>query len=247
MWKNCRPLLLLILLPSRIFLGFAGQVGNEQTIINPSLLNNCTNSYIEANNIADGNVDILPYDSASNNMFSKIQKLNASTWELYFFDAVSLDSSAVTLSFFRDGGRLKTQILAIWPDGRTFVTEVYAKESRIQNCDGKHMAASWQGENDGTSFEISHDLREAIVKVDLPTIRGTIFFSSESPAWTKDVETNEERDILHLLAPTIHWLQSIPRASVQVELTIDGRDLAFAGLGGLGPFLDAIFMDDAYG
>ena len=214
----------------------ADHVDNEQKIISPSLSGNCTESNIEANKIVDGSVEILPYDPASNNVFPKIPNLNASTWELYFFDAVSLDSAAVTLSFFRDGGRLKTQILAIWPDGETFITEVFAEQSSIKSCEAEGVKGIWQGEHESTSFELSQDLKEATIKLDLPTTGGSISFSSAMLDRTVDLEENEEKEALRLLAPSIYWLQPIPRASVQVDLNINGRDLVFTGLGGLDRF-----------
>ena len=218
---------------------FADLVVNEQEIVSASLTNNCTEFRVEANKVNDGNVEILPYDVASNNIFPKIPNLNASTWELYFFDAVSLDSAAITLSFFRDGGRLKTQVLAIWPDGETFVKEVFAKESSIRSCEVEGVRAVWQGEDGSTSFELSQDLREVTIKIDLPGIGGSISFWSAIPGWNTDIDKKEERDALRLLAPTVYWLQPIPRASVQVDLNINGRDLIFTGLGGLDRFWTA--------
>ena len=228
--------LLPIVFPSWIFSCFADLVVNEQEIISPSLTSNCTESRMEANKVSDGNVEILPYDVASNNIFPKISILNASTWELYFFDAVSLESAAITISFFRDGGRLKTQILAIWPDGETFIKEVFAKESSIKSCAAESVRAVWQGEDGSTSFELSQDLKEVTIQIDLPGIGGSISLLSATPGWTADMNKNEERDALHLLAPTVYWLQPIPRACVQVNLNINGRDLIFTGLGGLDRF-----------
>ena len=215
---------------------FAGHVAAEQNVINPSLSWNCTESNMEANSISDGNVEILPYEPASNNILPKIPNLNASTWELYFFDAVSLDSAAVTLSFFRDAGRLKTQILAIWPDGETFVAEVFAKKSSVKSCEVEGVRAVWQGEDERTSFELSQDMKEVTIKLELPTTHGSISMSSEILDQNIDLEKKEEGETLHVLAPTVYWLQPIPRASVQVDLNINGRDLIFTGLGGLDRF-----------
>ena len=236
MSRLLRYFLLPIVLPSWNSSCFANFVVNEQEIVSPSLTYNCTESRVEANKVSDGNVEILPYDVASNNIFPKIPNLNASTWELYFFDAVSLDSAAITLSFFRDGGRLKTQVLAIWPDGETFVKEIFAKESSIKSCEARGVGAVWQGEDGSTSFELSQDLKEVIIKIDLPGIGGSISLLSATPTWTTDSIKNEERDALRLLAPTVYWLQPIPRASVQVDLNINGRDLILTGLGGLDRF-----------
>ena len=225
-----------IVFPSWISFCFADLVVNKQEIVSPWLSNNCTESRVEANNVSDGNVEILPYDVASNNIFPKIPNLNASTWELYFFDAVSLDSAAITLSFFRDGGGLKTQVLAIWPDGETFVKEVFAKESSIKSCEAEDVRAVWQGEDGSTRFELSQDLKEVTIKIDLPGLGGSIGFLSAMPGWNADIDENEERDALRVLAPTVYWLQPIPRASVQADLNINGRDLIFSGLGGLDRF-----------
>ena len=228
--------LLPIVFPSWIPSCFVDPVVDEQEIVSPSITNNCTESRVEANKVRDGNVEILPYDVASNNIFPKIPNLNASTWELYFFDAVSRDSAAITLSFFRDGGRLKTQILAIWPDGETFLKEVFAKDSSIKSCEAEGVRAIWQGEDGSTGFELSQDVKEVTIRIDLPGTGGSIAFLSATPGWTTDIDENEERDALRLLAPTVYWLQPIPRASVQVDLDINGRDLIFTGLGGLDRF-----------
>lgn len=154
----------------------------------------------------------------------------------YFFDAVSLDSAAVALSFSRDGGCLKTRIVAICSDGEMFITEAFAKQSRIKSCEVQGVIAIWQGEDESTSFELSPDLKEVSIKLDLPTAGGSISLSSARPDGTVVLEEKEEREALRLLALTIYSLQSIPRASIQLDLNINGRDLILTGLGGLDRF-----------
>ena len=57
-------------------------------------------------------------------------------------------------------------------------------------------------------------------------------FSSLTAAWTPAVNINEENDPFRLLAPPVYWLQPMARASVQVDLNVEGKELAFTGLGG---------------
>ncbi|KAL8722751.1 MAG: hypothetical protein Q9225_000812 [Loekoesia sp. 1 TL-2023] len=233
-------------------------MASEQRIINPSLSGNCTTSQIEAKKgLIDGAVEISPFDPTANNLLSKIPNLNASTWELYFFDAVSssssssLSNSAVTLSFFHEGrGGLKMQLLVMWPNGETSVTEFLAEESTISDCEANGVRGVWRRtETEGggsASFEISSDLNQAIVNLDLPptaadaatAVHGSITFSSMSPQRSTDTDTcpEEKEDTLHLLAPAVTWLQPIPRASVEMDLNIKGKDLSFTGLGGLDRF-----------
>lgn len=226
--------LLPLFLPTCTLPASAGQMANQQEIMNLPFSKNCTTSAMKINHGEYGVVDISPYDPASNNMFPKMHSMNASTWELYFFDAVSPSSSAITLSFFREGHQLKVQFLAMWPDGEIFMTEFLAQKSTIEECAAEGLKGVWQGEQNGSvSFDITEDLKAATCTIDLPAIaQGTISFSPTTSPWTPDIPTNLERDALRLLTPTVYWLQPMPRASVQVDMQIEGKGLAFTGLGG---------------
>lgn len=212
-----------------------------------------------ADDIASGDVSISAYNPLSNNEFPKMTHLNTSAWELWFFDAVSsTDDAAITLSFFRDGsgtrmgkGSLRTQVHVVWPDGETFGTEVDAGESVIEACPGDVIKASWHGKDGGsTSFEVSQNLKEATVRLDLPAMQGDLTLSSVAPAFPNDGDTDPSTNISPILAPTIHWLQPIPIASVSVSVTISGKELSFTGTGGHDrfwtPYSWMTLMDESY-
>jgi hypothetical protein len=220
--------------------GTRSQVVDEQTILNPSLAKNCTESVLLTNEIVDGEIKISSYDALSNNEFPMTENLNASAWELWYFDAVSSSGdAAVMISFFRDGsqsrmgkGSLRTTLQAIWPDGSTFGTEHYADESIIKACPEETMEASWRGGESSASFEISHGLNEALVQFDLAAVKGSLSLSSLVPAFLEDGNTDLPAEASQILTPTVYWLQPIPRASVDVALNIDGKELSFTGSGG---------------
>ena len=212
----------------------------EQTVLNPSLTRNCTKSHLTADGIFNGNVPISAYDLYFTNEFPKMTHLNASTWELWYFDAVSAFSdAAITVSFFWDGsqsalgkGSLRTKLTAIWPDGSAFHTENFAEKSTVESCPEEAIKAYWGGEGESTLFELTHDLREARVDLELAAVQGTMSLSSLAPAFKADDASDSSAEVSPLFASTIYWLQSIPRASVDVNFTIDGRELSFSGIGG---------------
>lgn len=229
----------------------------EQTFWNPSLTDNCSTSYLAANELVDGDVFISAYDTLSNNEFPKMTTLNSSAWELWYFDAVSPSGDVgITISFFRDGsqslmgkGSLRTQFHALWSDGSTFGTENYASNSTIDSCP-EAIKAFWRAEHESTSFEISQDLKETVVRFDLAAVQGTLSLLSVSQTFLADHEADPSAEASWRLAPTIYWLQEIPRASVEATFTIEGKELNFTGFGGHDrfwtPYSWMTLMDGSY-
>ena len=234
----------------------------DQTPFNPSFSKNCTILYLHSNSTITGDVIVEPYSPLLNNEFPKIPILNTSAWELWFFDAVSpAGDAAISLSFFRDGsqsllgkGSLRTQFQALWPDGSTYVTEIYAEISVMESCPEESISAFWRGkdEKEGfVSFSIAQDLKEAIVTFDLVEVQGTVSMSSRAPAFDGGSDTDGFADASSsLLAPIVYWLQPIPSADVQVALFIEGQELTFAGSGGHDrfwtPYSWKMLMDESY-
>ena len=234
----------------------------DQTPLNPSFSKNCTISYLRSNSTITGDVIVEPCSPLLNNEFPKIPILNTSAWELWFFDAVSpAGDVAISLSCFRDGsqsllgkGSLRTQFQALWPDGSTYVTEIYAESSVMESCPEESISAFWRGkdEKEGfVSFSIAQDLKEAIVTFDLVEVQGTVSMSSRAPAFDRGSDTDGFADASSkLLAPIVYWLQPIPSADGQVALFIEGQELTFAGSGGHDRFWTPcswkMLMDESY-
>lgn len=212
---------------------------DKQHILNPSLDKNCSVSHISTNDIVIGDVSISAYDPFSNNEFAKMPHLNASAWELWYFDAVSsTGDAAITISFFRDGsqsliekGSLRTQFHAIWPDGSTFGTEHFAADSIMESCP-EVIKGYWNGEEGSTSFEISQDLAIAILHLDFGAVKGTLSFSASAQSFPADGDLDPPPDASKILAPTVYWLQALPRASVEAVFSVEDKQLHFTGSGG---------------
>lgn len=248
---------LITLLTFGIFAGATGKDLEEQTVLNPSFANNCSNSYLTANEFVNGDVVIAAFDALSNNEFPKMITLNSSAWELWYFDAVSSSGDvAITISFFRDGsqslvgkGSLRTQFHAIWSDGSTFGTEHYASYSIIESCP-EAIKAFWGAEDESTSFEISQDLKGAVVHFDIAAVQGTLSLSSLSQTTVADDVTDPSAETSWRLAPIVYWLQPIPRASVEATFMIEGKELRFTGSGGHDrfwtPYSWMTLMDESY-
>ena len=162
---------------------------------------------------------------------------------------------AISLSFFRDGsqsflgkGSLRTQFQAVWPDGSTYVTEIYAESSVMESCPEEWISAFWHGKDEKevfVSFSIAQDLKEAIVTFDLVKVQGTVSMSSRTPAFDGGSDTDGFADASSkLMAPIANWLQPIPSADVQVALLIKGHELTFAVSGGHDRVLDTIVVDN---
>lgn len=193
---------LLSLLPLRTTLLATSQIIDEQHILNPTLVENCSISYMPTNDIVIGDVAISAYNPFSDNEFPKIPHLNASAWELWYFDAVSsTGDAAITISFFRDGsqsligkGSLRTQFHAIWPNGSTFGTEFYAADSIIESCP-QTIRGSWNGEEESAWFEISQDLATAVLHLELGAVEGTLTLSTgaSNPPMGGDSDPSPDR------------------------------------------------------
>lgn len=224
-----RPLWLIVLSSMNLSLAIS-QVMDEQHVLNPSLVKNCSSSHISTNDIITGDTSISAYDPYSNNEFPKMGQLNASAWELWCFDAVSpTGDAAITISYFRDGsqslmgkGSLRTQVHAVWPDGSTFGTEFFAAASIIESCP-EAIKGLWNGEEESTSFEISHDLATATLQLDLSAVKGTLSFSANTKKFSTDVDQGSCSDASKIFAPTVYWLQALPRASVEAVFSIEGN------------------------
>lgn len=151
-------------------------------------------SYLSiADSIVSGPVPVEPFVPNSANLFPKMtDRINDSAWELWQFDAFSVDGeTAVSVSFYRDARSLKeggfhVDLNAIWPDGSKWGKELYFPESTITASGGPPQAANvhgvWRSEDTSNAaepssaeFRVASDLSTAFARFSVPgSVAGTI-------------------------------------------------------------------------
>ena len=184
-----------------------------------------------------------PFSFKSSNNEPKIMTHNHTTWELWYFDAISDIGEAVTISFFRDRGKsplhaetgFRVQIHAVWEDNTTFAKEHFCVDSLIERAEGSSTTQGiWQGDNPSNvrcAFEIREDLSAAVLSFDSSEVKGRVELHGTLQGAPSESAGSQDDDYA-LVAPTVYWAHQLPTACVKVSLDLNGRELAFTGTGG---------------
>ncbi|KAM5452798.1 hypothetical protein MaudCBS49596_003104 [Microsporum audouinii] len=180
--------------------------------------------------------------------FPQLTCMSKTHLEAWIFDAIdpTVDNIAVTMTFFRDGTQaalgkcpIRTTFRAALPDGSKIAAELFAQDSIIEaDPETEKIVGKWLGKKDDDNtgdsswaqYEVSFDMSEVIVTINLPTVRGTLKLQQHDG---RDVEITTERQ---LMGPGLAWVHSIPRAKAEVNFTFHeeetSKQLQFEGYGG---------------
>ncbi|KFY46509.1 hypothetical protein V495_02405 [Pseudogymnoascus sp. VKM F-4514 (FW-929)] len=169
---------------------------------------------------------------------------NATTFDWWYFDAVSTNgASAVVMVFYlsTDLGfpfvpplsTLSVDIFATFDDGSLVFLPLnnlpYKAGQATVTTDGDGASGNWQGT--GFSFEGSPDLSTYKVMVDSPilAIKGTLELKSHAPAHYPcgPNEAGQKLDV----SPNVGWANAMPDADAVADFTVLGRPLKFTGVG----------------
>ncbi|KAF7334719.1 hypothetical protein MVEN_02302600 [Mycena venus] len=149
----------------------------------------------------------------------KINPVNNSAFDWWYFDVVSTDPNSVA--------SVVVQISGSFPNGTPFNMFVNGDGATV-TADDNVSSGDWHG----TGFKWIHTGNATYtIQVDAPDIgvKGTISFHSIAPAHypcgPMVVGQNME------VGPRIGWANAIPDAASTVELTVNGTELAFTGAG----------------
>ncbi|KAL6401853.1 hypothetical protein AUP68_14309 [Ilyonectria robusta] len=198
----------------------------------------CTTDTIHAGVSTNGTIrmnenPLLPFDSPMTNGF------NSTVGEEWSFEAVSEDGKA-GMGWMLSRGTIAGKPLAqrsiitiVWPNGTRYMESDFADVSTIQMCKDSTIG-TWSNETSGMnwSFESSNDYSHTVVTIDSATIKGTITLDSLSPAVYPNGLVYPDSRGNALFAPYIYWAETVPVATTEVNLVVNGTPYTTKGIGG---------------
>ncbi|KAK4546232.1 hypothetical protein LTR36_002369 [Oleoguttula mirabilis] len=190
----------------------------------------------------------------------KVHPVNSTTFDWWYFDAVSSDLasgdlSSVVINFYTasPGGFgalsnnkstiLETTITGTLSDGTPFGFGKFPADATVVT-DGEGSAGVW-GEG-GTEWSSSPDLKHWVIKFDDPedNVSGQMTLQSVAPPHLPCGAV--EAGATELLMPHIGWANAVPDALAQIDFNLNGTALSFTGPGyhdknwGDQPFFDTV-------
>ena len=195
-------------------------------------------SRMSAFDSATGDVAIST-DPTESFLLPKIDRLNSTTGEQWEFDCTANSGDAgLLVGIYRDAayaflgpGNLRLSIDAVWPNGTTWSWVDYLEASVIWESDGA-VYGNWSKAHHTYVFKITSDSSAATLQFDTPAIKGTIHMTSLARPRYADGQHFPSAESSTQNAPLLHWVEPIPAADTNVDLTVAGTPLRFDGLGG---------------
>ncbi|MCJ1420335.1 hypothetical protein MMC32_006692 [Xylographa parallela] len=194
-------------------------------------------------NTVNGSSDALFTSSAYGLDAPKVETINDTSYEWWYFDAVSEDQkSSVVITFLvapatgfpqsgsPDNAILSATIALSYP-GQEFVSwlsSVPATEATVVSI-GNGASGVWEGS--GMDFIGTPDLSTYVVNVDSPSIgvKGFMSLRSLAPAHYPCGPAKAGQSMVML--PGIGWTNAVPDATAEVEFDVNGTTVKFTGIG----------------
>jgi hypothetical protein len=187
-----------------------------------------------------GNQAVFSTDPLDDFVAPRVAPLNSTTGEQWEFDGISEDGmQAFMFGFYRDSsfsvfgtGNLRLYLEFAFANGSRHAAVEYAEESIVETCPGRGTRGTWHGNNWSYGFEVSADMSSAEIIMNSPEEKGRIKMTSVTPPRYADNAAWPSRDASSEAVPYFHWVEPIPVAEVQIDATVLGEKIAWAGMGG---------------
>lgn len=189
--------------------------------------------------IVDGDVKMID-DPLRNFDGIMIPAYNGSAIEDWSHDAVS-DDGLTGLAFTTNRGTIggnpgaqRIFFSAVWPNGTRYMEMAFTDESNIAVCPEKTVGTWFNTTTDlQWKFEYSSDYKDTTITINSSTISGTIIMRSLVPAlYPNGLEYPDPRGNT-LFAPLLYWVENVPAATVEANLTVANTPFRLTGFGGL--------------
>ncbi|PVH97389.1 hypothetical protein DM02DRAFT_730602, partial [Periconia macrospinosa] len=171
----------------------------------------------------------------------RVFPINATTFDWWYFDAVSEDETkALTIIFFTSSfigfsfdllsaiNPLNVWIFANFGNGPPLSFPVAANQVTV-NTNGDGASGKWTGS--GMKFDGALDLSTYVVDLDNPLLglKGKLSLKSRGPGHyvCGPLEEGQNTQVL----PHIGWVNVMPAADATVDVTVAGKPLKFQGNG----------------
>lgn len=169
----------------------------------------------------------------------KLDAINGSDWDEWYFDGVSKDgSTGLSILFARDATLtrwnfpiLRVSIDCVWSNGTRFTTMMFANTSSVYERDGV-IIGKWIGSDWHASFRATTDNREIDIGFDGPQIQGRYHVRSFTKAhYANEYIFPDKRGIV-AFAPMIYWNEAVPAGNLEAKFSLEGTPLQLSGYGG---------------
>ncbi|KAI9729151.1 MAG: hypothetical protein M1834_007058 [Cirrosporium novae-zelandiae] len=176
--------------------------------------------------------------SASGFNSPKVHPVNSTSFDWWYFDAVSEDQqySIVVIFFissyrafpFISGSTILPTIITISSSEDDLLTgaEAFAEEATIVTT-GDGATGLWK--DTGFSFAGTEDMSSYTISVNASGIQGTFTMDTISPPHYPCALAGANESML--LMPHIGWANSIPDSIGKVDFNVNGTDVNFTGVG----------------
>jgi hypothetical protein len=170
----------------------------------------------------------------------KFLPLNRTAGEQWEFDGVSEDAKlAFVFGFYRDpnysilgAGNLRVSAEMVWANGTRFAQIDYPSENIIEECEWGTRGI-WRSDDFSYQFEVTADMQTARIGMKTPQLSGIIAMSSVARPRYPDGKTYPSENSTSEALPHFHFVDPIPAATTDVDLTILGESFAWKGMGGM--------------
>ncbi|KAK7017398.1 hypothetical protein R3P38DRAFT_2987232 [Favolaschia claudopus] len=196
-----------------------------------------------SSSLQDGNSSAQFTSGPSGLDAPKVHPINASAFDLWYFDVVSTDPSSlasVVIIFTSESPASGPPVLdptqdsiliaRLWvtfPNGTSWTTQAFADSATVV---AQENVSSGQWHGTGFSWKARPDSGYHI-NIDAPDVgvKGYITFAQVAPAHLPcgPISTGQTMQV----GPHIGWVNAVPDASSTVNIEIDGEKLSFKGLG----------------
>lgn len=171
---------------------------------------------------------------------SQLSAVNSSSWDWWYFDAVSLDAKSNVVIIFYTASSSGFPFLppspnvtlfelhSLLPNGALFNVFIPAEEAVITTV-GEGSSGNFKGTN--ASWTGTADLKHYKIVVNSPAngVVGTFNLRSLAPGHYPCGPVRSGENMM--VAPEIGWANAVPDAVADVDFTLGGTKVAFKGVG----------------
>jgi len=170
----------------------------------------------------------------------KIYPLNKTAGEQWEFDGVSPDArQGFVFGLYHDPnysilgtGNLRVSSEMVWPNGTRFAQIDYPSESIIEECEWGTRGI-WRSDESSYEFEVTADLQTARLGMETKDFSGIVSFTSLARPRYPDGKTYPSENSTSEAGPHFHFVDPIPAAHIEVDMTIQGETFKWTGIGGM--------------
>ncbi|TLS30802.1 hypothetical protein PpBr36_02213 [Pyricularia pennisetigena] len=171
----------------------------------------------------------------------RLNPINSTGGEQWAFDGVSEDGvQSFMFGFYRDpnysilgAGNFRLSLEFGFANRERVAELYYAERTVIETCP-QGVRGVWYSESEGWhhSFLIKADMSEAVIILNSDSLKGTITYKSKALPIAADGHVWPNGNATTEPIRYLHWSEPIPAGTVDFDVEIKGKKVAWKGIGG---------------